>query len=317
MAEKLTTADAVPDEAHGIKEIERLAQKATGLEFKEQQTDGLGAGLPAKIPYVVRNSDGNIQALKDVFEKYRLTPERRKGIATVTTRQSFVDLCNRHKDDHSVLFAQTIWPDLALLGVMDYHEKDGKARWLQHRIEYQFPVTDELKTWMGNNGKPMEQALFAAFLEEHAAELSAPMDGEVADYEYLFKERMATPAEVLALSRNLEVKVGMHVKRGERLQTGERVVEFTEDHTNSKGEKVDIPGIFIVSVPAFIDGDPVRIPARLRYRIQSGSITWFYQLYRPETFIRDRVKEDLRKAQEETKLPAFEGEPEGSTPARS
>lgn len=61
---------------------------------------------------------------------------------------------------------------------------------------------------------------------------------------------------------------------------------------------------------AFVDGDPVRIPARLRYRIAGGGIMWFYQLYRWEFFLRERVRADLMKASAETTLPMFEGSPE-------
>jgi hypothetical protein len=121
---------------------------------------------------------------------------------------------------------------------------------------------------------------------------------------------MATPSELIMLSRHLEVFVSAKAKQGVRLQTGERVVEFTEEHQNAKGEKIVIPGIFIVSVPAFVDGDAVRIPARLRYRISGGEIKWFYQLYRWETYLREQVGYDLKEAAKKTDLPAFEGAPE-------
>jgi hypothetical protein len=95
------------------------------------------------------------------------------------------------------------------------------------------------------------------------------------------------------------------------LQTGERVVEFSEEHQNAKGEPIVVPGVFMVSVPAFVDGDPVRIPARLRYRVAGGKVKWFYQLYRWEFFLREQVGYDLKEAgSNETGLPAFEGAPE-------
>ena len=119
-----------------------------------------------------------------------------------------------------------------------------------------------------------------------------------------------TPSEVVALSRHLEVHVNAKAKQGIRLQTGERQVEFSEEHVNAKGEAVVIPGVFMVSVPAFVDGDAVRIPARLRYRITGGEIKWFYQLYRWEFFLREQVGRDLKDAAKDTGLPAFEGAPE-------
>ena len=167
-----------------------------------------------------------------------------------------------------------------------------------------------LKAWMKMNNEPMEQAAFAAFLEEHTAELTSPFDGEKDHFEHLFKERMATPAELVSLSRSLEIHVSSKFKGATRLQTGERTLEFVEDHLTAKGEKVDIPGIFMLSIQAFIDGDPVRLAARLRYRASGGTIKWFYSLYRWDVALRERVKADLATVAEATLLPCFEGLPE-------
>lgn len=268
-------------------------------------------GIPAKIPAMLRKgATTEIVALRDVFEKYRSAPERRRGIAKATTLQTFEDLCNRHKDEDSAIFAETRWPNPKLTAVIDYHRIDGEARNAAHRIVYEFPLTEEFKTWVGGNGKAFEQADFAAFLEDHAAELAAPNDAEKNEYERLFKERFATPAELIDLSRGLEVHVGAKVKRGERLSSGERTLEFSSEHMNGKGEKIDIPGIFMVSVQAFVDGDAIRLPARLRYRLAAGEIHWFYALYRWEFWLRAQVQADLAHAARATELPAYEGAPE-------
>ncbi|WP_428978554.1 hypothetical protein [Chenggangzhangella methanolivorans] len=66
----------------------------------------------------------------------------------------------------------------------------------------------------------------------------------------------------------------------------------------------------MVAVPAFVDGEAVRIPARLRYRLGGGDIKWFYQLYRWEFWLREQVQNDLERAGKETALPTFEGVPE-------
>lgn len=304
-------ANAIPNAAEGIQKIVDLTQAATDIEILSVPTEGLGDGLPPSVPIVVDRRNGKgLSAIDDLVEKYRLSPERRDGTALVTTLQSFIDLVNRHKGDGSAVFAKTGWPEPALTAVIDYHALDGAPRWRKHRIRYTFPVTDEFKVWIDNNGKAMEQAVFAAFLEEHAAELSAAYEPEQAKYENLFKEKFAAPNDLISLSRSLEVFVGARVKRQERLSSGERTVEFVEEHTDTKGEKVEIPGLFMVSVPAFVDGEAVRIPARLRYRIQSSSIHWFYQLYRWQFWLRDQVKNDLDTVKQQTGLPTFEGSPE-------
>lgn len=306
-----TAANAIPDSGDGIHAIIELVRQQQGVEIVSLPTEGLGAGLPKHVPIVIDRRDGkSIIGLKSIIDQYRTEPGEVHGQAKVTTLQSFIDLVNRHKNEGSAVFGKTSWPEPALTAVIDYHGEKAAARWGHHHIRYAFPVTDEFKVWIDRNAKPMGQADFAIFLEDHAAELAAATPDERKEYEALFKEAFATPADLLALSRQLEVFVSAKVKQGMRVQTGERVVEFVEEHMNGKGEKVEIPGIFMVSVAAFVDGDTVRIPARLRYRIAGGEIQWSYQLYRWQYWLREQVKADLTKVQAGTELPTFEGAPE-------
>jgi uncharacterized protein YfdQ (DUF2303 family) len=314
VADELLSAAAgrIPDNDAGIKAIVDLTNKAAELEEVTIFTNGTFPGLPDEIPmFFDHRPNMGVVDIRPYMERFRTHPERRSGTAKVTTLDSFVELVNRHKTPHSAIFASTAWPQPALTGIIDYHETgQGKPGHLHHRVLYDFPITDELKAWIANNNKVMKQAEFAAFLEEHSAELSAPFAGEESHYQNLFKERIATPTEVVSLSRHLEVFVGARAKQGIRLQTGERVVEFSEEHTNGKGDKVDIPGCFIISVHAFVGGEAVRIAARLRYRIAAGDINWFYSLYRWDVELRNRVKNDLAEAAKQTALPAYEGSPE-------
>ena len=300
----------VPDQGYGIDAIIKLANKARTSTLQAVTTKGLGAGLPAEVPLLFNQESGSVRAIAEQIEAYRQEPSRRKGTASATTLKSFIELVNRHKDDGSVIFGKTAWPKPSLHAVFNYHRIDHTPRHRDHRAVYEFPVTKELTAWIDGNETLMEQAAFALFLEDHAAELAAPYDAERAEYERLFKERFAAPNELIDLSRSLEVFVGAKVKRGERLSTGERTVEFTEEHHNAAGEKIEIPGVFMISVPAWLDGEPVRIPARLRYRLAGGTIKWFYSLYRWETSLRERIQSDLAEAGRQTELPVFEGAPE-------
>lgn len=298
-------------DAATVNAIADLARK--GVEGKlggiTIEGQGLGDGLPRDIPMFL--APGAAPAsLAALIETYRQAPARRVGTATVTSLRSFIDLIERHKDAHSAVFAETAMPGAKLTGVIDYHQTDGAPRHAQHRVVYPFPVTPELTAWLGQNGKPMEQLAFATFLEEHAADLASPTDAERIEWERLFKERFSAPNELLDLSRSLEICVGQTVKRAERLQSGERTIEFVETQTDRAGNKVDVPGIFMVSVQAFVDGDPIRMPARLRYRVKAGDISWHYQLYRPDFWIRNQVQIDLDKVGRETGLPTYEGTPE-------
>jgi uncharacterized protein YfdQ (DUF2303 family) len=304
MANDITSID--------VERIAQLGRDAHGFELLNFTPPKEAKGLvPFNFGFDRRSnvSGSGIKSLKDEAERWRIHPERKIGTANVSTLTSFSDLVNRHKTEHSVIFARTLWPDPSLTAVIDYHEVDpvlGTPQFGRHRVHYPFPVTEELKAWMGQDTEVMTQHDFAVFVEERIAEIAEASDQEKGEFEALFRTKFGTPAEIMELSRGLEVAVASAVKQHNVLQSGERQIMFSDDHAT----KVTVPGLFMVSVPAFLDGIAVRLPARLRYRVTSQGIVWFYQLYRCDELLRGRVLDDLAKVKAETQLPVFEGAPE-------
>lgn len=310
-----------------VEKIANLAKDAHGLTLHSVSVPAV-SGLPTSISFGFdhRNlTGGGIKDLRDIVEKWRQHPERRKGTAQVLTLQSFIDLVNRHKSVHSAIFASTNWPNPSLTAVIDYHdiinrppapETDTQGipvplpRFCEHRVHYPFPVTDEFKEWAENDGESMNQAEFAAFIEDRLPELAQATFDEEKEIGKLFGTKLATPADMLALSRGLEVNVAGKVKNNVRLSSGEGELVFVEEHLNNKGEKITVPGMFMICLPVFIDGEPVRLPVRLRYRVSDGAVSWSYHLYRWKELVRERVVADLETAATETALPAYEGSPE-------
>lgn len=304
----------VSGEAEAIQKVADLATAGQTPTVDWIDLDeALGPGLPKAVPVLIQagRDGGRVADLRTLIETYRTGPARRVGTARVTTLDAFIALVNRHKDPGSVIFAKTEWPNPALTAVIDYHSEINAPRHGEHRIAYAFPVTPEFQAWIAADGTKMGQGEFAQFLEEHAAELAAPYDAEVVTYERLFKAKFATPNELIDLARSLEIHVNAQVKNAVRLQSGEGEVVFREEHVNGAGERVTVPGVFMISLRSFVDGEAVRIPARLRYRVTGGAITWSFVLYRWEDELRSRVQHDLMRAAEETGLPSFEGAPEG------
>ena len=293
-----------------------LGRQAGALDVRVLTIAEPVAGLPQRVTVGERaGATPEMYDLRAFFERYRTAPERRSGTARVTTLESFVELTNRHKDRDSALFAQTSMPAPSLTAIVDYHRRaestdEHLARFGAHRVVYEFPLTEEFKAWAACDGKAMSQADFAMFIEEHIADIAAATVEETKTFEPLFKDRFAAPIDLVALSRNLEITVGMKVKRKEILKSGERSIVFEDEHKTSAGDPVDIPGIFMLCLPAFIDGAPLRMPARLRYRIAGGDVQWFYQLYRPAHWLREQVRDAMISAAVDTGLPAYEGAPE-------
>lgn len=277
----------------------------------EISTRGLGEGLPAEIPVHFDALTGKPLSVRALVEEYRTKPRAKTGTAKALTLESFIDLVERHKTPASVVFANTSWRAPSFLAVIDYHPPGGTATDNgKHRILYDFPLSDEWKAWVGVNGKTLDQAEFAAWIEEHIAELSTPLDAERADMEATFQTKIATPAELMTLSRGLQVAVEAKVTKSVTLQNGVGQLTFEETHKDAAGNVLTVPGLFILSVAPFDGGARVRIPVRLRYRVAGSSIKWIFALYRPEFFVGERVIKDLDEVGTRTALPTFEGSPE-------
>ena len=121
---------------------------------------------------------------------------------------------------------------------------------------------------------------------------------------------MAAPNDIMTLSRGLKVNAETRVSNNVTLATGEAQIAFSEEHRGETGDRINVPSMFIIRLPTFFRGEAVRIPVRLRYRIASGAVTWFYQLYNPEKFVTEEVERALSRAAGATDLPSFVGAPE-------
>lgn len=305
--------NVLPDGADGIKAVVELAARAAEINVVCLSTEGLGAGLPKHVPVLVdHRPGGTVGEISRFVEAYRLKPRDKKGSAKALTLQSFIDLVNRHKTPDSAVFAATDWKAPGFTAVIDYHEAKsaGAADNLKHRIGYDFPQSEEWQAWVAQNGQPMEQGDFAAFLEDRIADLTAPTTAEKIALERDFATTVATPAELIQLSRGLQVNVSSIVKNMVTLASGEASLQFEEQHVGADGKPLKVPGIFMLGIAPFFMGGKISLPVRLRYRKRGQGLVWFYQMYRPDQHVTERVRDDLDTVRQQTQLPVFEGSPE-------
>lgn len=314
----MTTTPQLSDNlpAFSIAQIKELADKA-GSTIINIETPDL-VGVPKSVPALLDRRIGAVSSVRNIIDDYRTEPESKRGTAKVLTLESFIELVNYHRIDTSTVFANTDWKKPSLQAVIDYHQaanaekrsEPGQAKFGRHRIFYDFPFSEEWKAWSGQHGKTMNQTDFAEFIEDHISDVCEPFESEKFEFEKLFSVRIASPNELITLSRGLQVVTDTSFKQAIRLQSGEAQLVFEETHRDSAGNKLDVPGMFMLSLPAFFSGENVRLPVRLRYRPRDGKVTWEMQLYRPDKVISDAVKQDLATVEADTKLPCFEGAPE-------
>lgn len=291
----------------------QFGAKAHGVEIGTLKNVSGTVGLPAEVPVVLRRGDTpTVDGLDRLFEPYRLHPTRKSGTAIAQTFESFCDLVNRHSTGNSAIFANIDWRKPTLTAIVDYHEaaNGGKADFGKHRIHYAFPLSEEWKKWVEKDGQAMKQNEFAWFLEDRIVEVSSPTDQDRALYEDQFNTKIALASQLVELSRGLTVRVDAVVKATTVLQSGEGQISFEESHKGDDGKPLKVPGLFMLYISPFFMGDKVRIPVRLRYRPVDGKVVWFYQIYRPDEFITQHIRDTLFDAAQKTGLPIYSGTPE-------
>lgn len=271
-------------------------------------------------PFAVIPNGMEVKSLKPIIDLWRTAPERRTGTAHVGRLESFIDLTNRFKDENSALFVRgkvegkTITATLE--SVLDYHpalpeNKPDNARFNQHRVNYAFPVSKEFQAWIDNDGTPMAQVEFATLIEDRIGDIigNDPKNPVTFDGFDVLKPNFADPAQMLELSRGMEVFSNVTVKGKTRLSSGETQIEFVTEHKDNKGNALNPPDFFLICVPIFEMGVLYRLPVRLRYRVEQGRVVWFYQLYRAEKAFDDAFNEACYDAKEKTELPLYWGAP--------
>ena len=326
-----------------IADLREMSAEAHAVTYDPVDNIAREAGLPDRIPLAIRHGKTpEIINLRPLFEAWRDRPATKRGTATALTLKSFVDLTNRHKTPHSAIFADTDWRKPSLLAVIDYHEKApelgelptisadapmpdspdavyvaGVAESimtrpdnLKHRIAYAYTLSDTWKAWIAQNGEMMTQGDFAAWIEDHIADLSSPEDAEKIWLERDLQTTVATPSALIQISRGLQINVEAKVKNVVTLQSGAAQIAFEENHVGGDGKPLTIPGAFLLQVAPFFGGDVVRVPVRLRYRVMGGVTKWFFSMHRPDLYITQRLKDDIFYVARDTALPVYEGTPE-------
>lgn len=267
------------------------------------------------------------------FDQWRTNPRFRGGTATLTDLNSFIAHVNRFGDDDTVVFANNDRDAPTLTAVLDYHRADsdgedgrkiGEARFGRHRSAFAFPMSDEWKTWLKVNKQVMKMSGFAAFLEDHIIDVIPGHLVALGEEETQFMERLgsrgtiADPSRLMDLATGLQINERNAVNEVVNLSDGTGEVSFQTEHVDSAGRKLTIPGLFVIGIPVFRNGEKYQIIARLRYRSTPEGLVFWYDLWRLDRVFDHAFNEAVERVQVETVAPVLLGTDEGDcSPVRS
>jgi len=276
---------------HDVDTIGKLAITAIG----QQKLDASQIG-PENVPYVVLPEGWTAHS----FEGLAREPLRKRGGVTLLDLPSFLDTVKRHAYGSTVIYVSTApapargsVPNGPISAVAVFNDHGmASAGWRDHTATFEPIQSAEWAQWNHNNGQQMDQQTFAMFIERNLRDVVKPEGFNV-----------PTAADMLEFVTKLfEVR---KVKYGSAINTQSGMVqlEYTENDGAGQRQNLEMYREFVVALRPLVGGDAYQVKAFLRYRINrdTGAISFWYELQRPELVV-EAVCQDviakIREAQE-------------------
>lgn len=245
--------------------------------------------------------------LKDISSYYP-RPDRKRGSFQFEDARSFSEFVNREKTPETFILASKAHTSFtAVFNGNEAQSTSAAAQpgWGDYRASYLCPHSEEWKRWTAANGKKMSQADFALFIEDNALDIVQPKVHmtEVPDTSF------PDSSQMLVVSSSLQAKNDVTFASALKLNNGEVQFKYEEQISGSTQNGVfEVPQRFAVAIPVFAGTDPWLIYAKLRYRIERGGLSmWFdfERLYKVEEKAFDEARAEITKA---TGAPIFLGQ---------
>ena len=197
---------------------------------------------------------------------------------TLLDAGSFIDYVNRFKNEDTLIFAK-VGADMATFtAILDYHGPMIDDRYLprrcKHIASFTTQPTADWQTWLAANRKEMDQVQFATWIEDNIRFFVKP-EGKAG-------ENIPTGTDLLELVTTLEGKQDVRFTSGMRLQNGANELNYEEDvqlsgSSGTKAGKIKIPQRIMAGIVPFHGCPAYRLEARLKYRIASRKITFWFE----------------------------------------
>jgi len=257
------------------------------VESNENQTL-IDAGCALNGPEQLEGSNISFVIVPDGYKvvdlEHLLTvPTRKRAAVQAHDAISFCRYFDRHRH---VMYSQ-IYADFDQLGerfnvvaVLDDHGPET-AGWRDHTCTLARKTSVEWKRWTSKHKSPMSQAEFATFIEDNLADV-------------ISAEGMPSGSEMLQMALAFERTADKRLKSKVNLQSGGVRLEFVDDDNADTRTAMQVFSRFTIGIPVF-EGSSVayQIEARLKYRDNSGKLSFWYEMIRTDRAYRQAVAEEL------------------------
>lgn len=299
-------------------------KSAGQIEVKDPVT---GKAVPLMV-----NGLGQAKSLETELATYRQRPARRSGFKTFFRVDSFCEYVNRFKGESSVVIAnqgrgyieeKDVFELPTMKAILNHAPEGGDYTAAEHEdygAVYSFPLSSQWREWSKFNKRKMSQPEFAEFIERNAADLymlpaaSESKGDETAKGLRSFASRLGlkfgTVQDIISVARGLKVNQKAKVVSATNSTTGDIDIAYSvENETQTKGgAKLQVPSAFVIAIPVFDGEQPYLIGVRLMFRLYDGSLSFIYELYRPEDSFKDAFEGVADAVASTVALPTYYGQ---------
>lgn len=218
-------------------------------------------------------------------------PERVTAFETVVEPASLVEYVNRFKTETTISRASLSRNTIEAL--LDYHgasdSKNGaKPQAVTHKVTLNCPFDVDYAAWKQKFGVGLNQLEYAEFIEDMLHTIGKPAGADLLD----------------AIS-DLKVDRGIKFKSGLNQANGTVKLTYEEEDATGNGGTVSIPQEIIIVCPIFQGTDAIQITAKLRYRLDRGSIKFIISVPGLAKIERDEFRKIGEAIRSDTATPVF------------
>jgi uncharacterized protein YfdQ (DUF2303 family) len=251
-------------------EVLQLTGMLTALAGACTEVHESGDYMHAIVPQGFKLED-----ISRAVEKMQPAPRRKSGTAQLKDLDSLLLYCadqDAADSERASVFGYIYAdPDSRKITAV-FNDHRFTTGWRDHRAEFKAEYTPEFAKWVGKNNYQFTQTEFAEFVEDNMADITDP-----------------AATAMLEMATTIQAKTDINFASAKRLQNGQVQLSYTEaiDARAGANGAMEIPKEFNLGLRIFKNGEGYKLKARLKYRLHSGSIKFWFELDRYERAVDD------------------------------
>lgn len=233
------------------------------------------------VSFVVAPPGYSVKDITADFEKARSQPDRKRGTAVLHSADSLL----KYMVEQAGEATGYVYADIDARTITTVFDdfKGKHPAWRQHRATFKAELTPEFAKWLKFNENRFSQVEFAEFIEDNIADLPGTIGGTL-----------------LKVATTISATTGIQFASARRLHDGQTQLVYNETINATAGDgEITIPPMFTLGLRVFKgDSEFYAINARLKYRLNGGGVTFFYELDRHERALEDAFNGYVEKVRE-------------------